>query len=170
MDRMQQALATARQASDPRTEGMSLIWLGAVHERLGSLQVAIGLREQAVTALEQGRNRWQYAYALQQLAEACHHHGRTVDAIDNYRQARAIFRQIGDQRTEADILLQFGHAQGTTGQSDASRQSSGQALVIFEELRDPRAGQVRTQLGTEASKKTSRTGSTATRSSITPDS
>ena len=170
VDRLQQSLATARQASDIRTAGMSLTWLGAVHERLGAFEIAISLREQAVAALKQARNRWQYAFALQQLAEACHHHGRIGDAIGNYRQARAIFRQIGDRRTEADILLQLGHAQETAGQSDAARQSWQQALVIFEEFRDPRADQVRTQLRAEASKKASGTGSTATRSSITPDS
>ena len=148
---------------------MSLTWLGAVHERLGAFEIAISLREQAVAALKQARNRWQYAYTLQQLAEACHHHGRIGDAIGNYQQARAIFRQIGDRRTEADILLQLGHAQETAGQSDA-RQSWQQALVIFEELRDPRADQIRAQLRAEASKKASGTGSTATRSSITPDS
>ena len=90
-------------------------WLGAVHERLGSFETAISLRESAVAALKQARNRWQYPYALQKLAEACHHHGRAVDAIDNYQQAQAIFRQIGDRRTEADILLQLGHAHGTKG-------------------------------------------------------
>jgi tetratricopeptide (TPR) repeat protein len=150
MDRMQRALATARQASDPRTEGMSLIWLGAVHERLGSLQVAIGLREQAVTALEQGRNRWQYAYSLQKLAEAYHHHGRTTEALGNYQQALAIFRQIGDRRTEADVLFQLGLTQKATGQHQAAQQSWQQALAIFEELRDTRASQVSAVLGAEA--------------------
>lgn len=81
---IRQSLAIARQASDIRTEGMSLTWLGAVHERLGSFETAISMREQAVAALEQARNRWQYAYALRKLADACHHYGRAADAIDYY--------------------------------------------------------------------------------------
>ena len=145
---IRQSLAIARQACDIRTEGMSLTWLGAVHECLGAFETAISMREQAVAALEQARNRWQYAYALRKLADACHHHGRTADAIDNYRRAQEIVRQIGDRRTEADILLHLGYAQETTGHADAARQSWQQALAIFEELHDPRASQVRTQLRT----------------------
>ncbi|MGO9506235.1 MAG: hypothetical protein ACLPXZ_02435 [Mycobacterium sp.] len=67
-----------------------------------------------------------------------------------YQQAQAIFRQIGDQRTEAGVLSQLGHAQKTAGQDDAARQSWQQALAIFEELHDPRANQVRARLETEA--------------------
>jgi tetratricopeptide (TPR) repeat protein len=150
MDRFQQALATARQASDPRTEGMSLTWLGEVHERLGSFETAIGLRKQAVTALERGRNKWQYAYVLQKLAGVHHRHGRSSEAIGNYQQAQAIFRQIGDRRTQADVLFQLGHTQKTTGQNEAARQSWQQALAIFEELRDTRANRVRAVLTAEA--------------------
>jgi tetratricopeptide (TPR) repeat protein len=137
---------------------MSLIWLGAVHECLGSFETAISLREQAVTALKQARNRWQYAYALHQLAEACHHHGRASDAIDHYQQAQAIFREIGDRRAEAGILLELGQAQETTGQADAARRSWKHALSTFEELGDTRADQVRARLRTGLSTKTSRTG------------
>jgi tetratricopeptide (TPR) repeat protein len=149
IDRLQQALATARQASDLRTEGMSLTWLGAVHERLAAFQTATGLREQAVAALKQARNRWQYAYALWQLADSYHHDGRTSDAVDSYRKAQSIFREIGDRRDEAVVLYQLGNAQKTAGQNDAARQSWQQALTIFEELRDTRANQVRAKLGTE---------------------
>jgi tetratricopeptide (TPR) repeat protein len=131
---------------------MSLTWLGAVHERLGAFETAISLREQAVAALKQARNRRQYAYASETLAEAYHRDGRISDAIDNYRQAQAFFRQIGDRRNEADVLSQLGNAQKTAGQSDAARQSWQQALAIFEELRDTRANQVRAKLGTEARK------------------
>ena len=127
---------------------MSLTWLGAVHERLGSVETAISTREQGVAALKQARNKWQYAYALRKLAEACHHHGRAADAINHYQRAHEIIRQIGDRRTEADILFHLGYAQEITGQANVARQSWQQALTIFDELRDPRANQVRTQLRT----------------------
>jgi tetratricopeptide (TPR) repeat protein len=153
IDHLQKALATALEASDSRAEGMSLTWLGEVHERLGSFEVAIRLRQQAAAALRQGRNRWQHAYALQKLAEACHHQGRTSDAIHHYQQAQAIFHQIGDHRTEAEILLQLGHAHEITGQADAAQQCWQQALDMLEELHDPRTGQIRTQLGSEATRK-----------------
>ena len=159
LDCIQQSLATARRASDIRAEGMSLTWLGAVHEHLGSYETAIGLREQAAAALGQTRNRWQYAYALHKLAEARHHHGRTADAVDTYQQAQAIFCQIGDRRTQADILLQLGHAHTTAGQPDAAQQSWQQAVAILEELGDPRADHIRTQLRAQTSGKTNRTGS-----------
>ncbi len=136
---------------------MTLTWLGAVHERAGSVETAISLREQAVAALERAYNRWQHAYAVQKPAEACHHHGRTGNAIKHYQQAQAIFRQIGDRRAEAGNLVELGHFQKTLGHADAARQSWQQALGIFEELGDPRADQVRAKLRTDVSTKTSRT-------------
>lgn len=151
--RIEHALATARRASDLRAEGMSLTWLGAVHERLGLFETAVTLGAQAVAALEQTGNKWQYAYALQRLAAACYQYGRTDDAVDSYQQAQTILRQIGDRRTEADILLHLGYAQENLGQADAARQSWQQALLIFEDFRDPRADQVRIQLRTEETEK-----------------
>ena len=46
-DCLQQALATARQTPDPLAEGMTLIWLGAVLENLGTPEAAINLPERA---------------------------------------------------------------------------------------------------------------------------
>ena len=65
LDCIQQALVTARQASDLRAEGMSLIWLGAVHQHLGSPEAAIDLSRKAAAQLEKTGNRWQHAYAIQ---------------------------------------------------------------------------------------------------------
>ena len=89
------------------------------------------------------------------LAEACHRQGRISDALDHYRQAQGIFREIGDQRTEASILVELGQAQRAGGQADAARQSWQAALDMFEELGDARAEQVRSQLRDPASRKVS---------------
>ncbi len=145
-DCIQQALVTARQAADLRAEGMSLLWLGAVHQHLGSLKAATNLCEKAAAILKKTGNRWQHAYAIQKLAEACHQQGRIGDALDHYRQAQGIFRETGDRRTEASILVELGQAQKAGGQADAARQSWQAALSIFEELGDTRAEQVRAQL------------------------
>ena len=146
LDCIQGALVTARQASDLRAEGMSLLWLGAVHQRLGSLEAAINLCSKAVATLKKTGNRWQYAFAIQSLAEACHHEGRIGDALDHYGQARGIFREMGDRWTEASILVELGQAQKAGGQADAARQSWQLALSMFEELSDTRAEQVRAHL------------------------
>ena len=145
-DCLEQAVRVARKASDLRAEGLSLTWLGAVHEELGSPETAIIYREKAAAILEKARNRWQHAYAIQKLAEAYHHQERITDAINQYQRARDIFRELGDRRAEADTLVELGQAQRSEGQNDAARQSWHQALRIFEESGDLRADQVRTQL------------------------
>ena len=142
LDCIQQALVTARLASDLRAEGMSLLWLGTVHQHLGSPEEAIDLYRKAAANLENTGNRWQHAYAIQKLAEACHHQGRIDDALDHYRQAQGIFRETGDRRTEASILMELGRVQKAGGHADAAGQSWQVALDMFEELGDIRAEHV----------------------------
>jgi tetratricopeptide (TPR) repeat protein len=146
LDCIQQALATARQASNLRAEGMSLTWLGVVHERLGSLTAAIDLCGKAVAILKRTGNRCQYAIAIENLAEACRHQGRISDAIGHYKQALLIRRETGDRWTEANVLVELGQAQRAVGEVDAARQSWQAALSIFEEFDDTRAEQVRALL------------------------
>jgi tetratricopeptide (TPR) repeat protein len=77
---LQQTLVTARQASDLLSEGTSLIWLGVVHEHLGSLEEAIKLSGKAAALFEKTGNRWRHAFAIKRLAEICHRSGRIGDA------------------------------------------------------------------------------------------
>ena len=67
-DYLQQALATARQTPDPLAEGMTLIWLGAVLENLGTPETAIKLPETAAALLGETGNRWQHCIAVQRIA------------------------------------------------------------------------------------------------------
>jgi len=147
LDCLQQALVTARHTSNFRAEGMSLLWLGAVHEHLGSPEVAINLSGKAAALLGKTGNVWQYAFATQRLAEVCHRHDRIGDAIGHYQQARTIFHEIGDRLTEAIVLTELGQAQRDRGETRAARQSWQTALGLFEDLEDIRAEQIRNQLG-----------------------
>ena len=159
LDCIQHALATARQASNLRAEGMSLTWLGVVHEHLGSLELAIDLCGKAVAILKRTGNRWQYAFAVEKLAEACRHQGCISDAIGHYEQALLVHRETGDRWTEASVLVELGQAQRAVGEVDAARQSWQAALSIFEEFDHTRTQQVRTLLkgfGTSAPRKLSR--------------
>jgi tetratricopeptide (TPR) repeat protein len=146
LDCLQQAVVIARQMSDLRAEGISLVWLGAVYEDLGSFEVAIKLSGKAAVLLEKTGNRWQHGFAIQRLAEVCQRHDRIGDALNHYRQAQAIFRDIGDRLTEALVLTQLGQAQKDLRQVDAARQCWQLALRMFEDLGDTRAEQVRSQL------------------------
>ena len=110
-DCLQQALATARQTPDPLAEGMTLIWLGAVLENLGTPEAAIKLPETAAALLGETGNRWQHAFAVQRIAEACHRQGRIGEALGHYRKAQAMFREFGDRLTEATVLAELGQAQ-----------------------------------------------------------
>jgi len=146
LDSIQQALIAARQASNPRAEGLSLTWLGAVYQHLGSPEAAVELHQKALAILGRTHSKWQQAYAIQHLASAYRDQGRISDAVANYHHAQAVFREIGDHWAEANILVELGHAQRAGGQADAARQSWQQAVGIFEEFSDIRADQVRTQL------------------------
>jgi hypothetical protein len=64
----------------------------------------------------------------------------------HYRQAQAIFHEIGDRLTEATVLMELGQAQRDLGEADTARQCRSAALGMFEDLGDTHAGQVRSQL------------------------
>ena len=144
-DYLQQALATARQTPDPLAEGMTLIWLGAVLENLGTPETAIKLPETAAALLGETGNRWQHAFAVQRIAEACHRLGRIGEALGHYRKAQAMFREFGDRLTEATVLAELGQAQMDLAKQSA-RQCWQTALNAFESLGSARAEQVRNQL------------------------
>jgi tetratricopeptide (TPR) repeat protein len=143
---LRQALEVARQASDQLAEGMSLIWLGAVLEHLGAPEKAINLPGKAADLLEKNGSRWQYAFAVQRIAEACHRQGRITDALGHYQKAQAAFRDFGDRLAEADVLVRLGQAQTELGDVDAARQCWQEALTVFEDSGSARTEQVRTQL------------------------
>ena len=143
---LQQTLVTARQAADPLSEGTSLIWLGVVHEHLGSLEEAIKLSGKAAALFEKTGNRWRQAFAIKRLAEIYHHYGRIGDAPHHYRQAQNIFHEIGDRLAEATVLMELGQAQRDLGEADTARQCWRTALGMFEDLGDTHAERVRSQL------------------------
>jgi tetratricopeptide (TPR) repeat protein len=146
LDCLEQAFVTARHTSNLRAQGMSLIWLGAVHEHLGSSEAAINLSGKAAALLGKTGNKWQHAFTIQRLAEVCHRHGRIGDALSHYQQARTTFHEIGDRLAEAIVLMEFGQAQRDLGKAEAARQCWKASLSMFEDLGDTRAEQVRSQL------------------------
>lgn len=145
-DNIRQALTAARQAANLRAEGLSLTVLGAVYQHLGSLEIAVGLHQEALAILGRTHSKWQQAYAIQRLASAYRDQGRISDAVDHYYRARAVFREIGDHWAEANTLVELGQTQRADGQAGAAQQSWQLALSIFEGFSDTRADQVRTQL------------------------
>jgi tetratricopeptide (TPR) repeat protein len=146
MSSFQEALIAARQAADPRSEGMSLTGLGIVYQHLESHDAAIDLHRKALAILSRTRSSWQRAWALHNLADAYCDHGRIGDAVDHYQQAQAVFREIGDRWREAEILAKLGQAQKAGGQPDAAWQSWHLALSMFEDFGDARADQIRAEL------------------------
>ena len=142
----QQALTAARQASNPRSEGLSLTALGIVYGHFESYDAAIDLHWKALHTLRGTGNRWQQAWALENLAEAHRAQGRISDAVDLYQQAQVIFHEMGDRWWEAKILAELGQAQRAGGNPDAARRSWRQALGIFEDFGDGCVDQIRAQL------------------------
>jgi tetratricopeptide (TPR) repeat protein len=142
----QRALPAARQASNLRSEGLSLTGLGVAYRHLESYDAAIDSCSKALAILKGTQNKWSLTWVLQSLAEAYCDQGRPSDAVDLYQQALAILREVGDRWGEAESLADLGQAQRAGGQPDAARQSWHQALIMFEEFGDARADRIRAQL------------------------
>jgi tetratricopeptide (TPR) repeat protein len=143
---IEQALAEARQASDPRAEGLSLSWLGVVYQHLGSFDSAIDAHHKGLALLDQTQSRWHLAYAINRLAETYREQGRFGDAVQQYQRARTVAHEIGDLWKEAAILMELGRAQKAEGRDSEARQSWHLALNIFEEFNDTRADRLRVML------------------------
>ena len=64
-------------------------------------------------------------------------------AIDQYQQALAISREIGDRRGEGADLGNLGLAYAALGQVDKAREYLAMSLAVFDKIKDPRAEQVK---------------------------
>jgi tetratricopeptide (TPR) repeat protein len=76
---------------------------------------------------------------------SCRRYDTALECLD---RALIIRREIGDRWGQGEVLLSRGQALAGAGQTAAARDSWQEALVIFDELSDPRAADARAQLAT----------------------
>jgi tetratricopeptide (TPR) repeat protein len=60
--------------------------------------------------------------------------GRTTDAIACYQQSLSVFRELGDQYNQAEILTHLATARQVDGNTRAARDCLRKALAILTEL------------------------------------
>jgi tetratricopeptide (TPR) repeat protein len=72
--------------------------------------------------------------------------GEPFQAVDCYRRALDLFRELGDRYGEASILAQLGEAHRAAGDPDAAREAWRDAQVVLVELDPSAADQLRTRL------------------------
>jgi hypothetical protein len=72
-----------------------------------------------------------------------------TQAITCYQHAIDLFRDLGAQYNEAEILTHLGDTHHTATNPDAARAAWQQALTILTDLDHPDADNVRTKIATE---------------------
>ncbi|WP_223256670.1 tetratricopeptide repeat protein [Micromonospora endophytica] len=85
------------------------------------------------------------AGAWDSLGYAYRHHDLD-QAVSCYRQALALYRQLGDRLNEGLTLRHLGETEQAAGDPASARRSWQRALDILVELAHPDADQVRTLL------------------------
>jgi DNA-binding SARP family transcriptional activator len=80
------------------------------------------------------------------LGDTHHHLGDQPQAIACYRQALALFRELGDRYGEAGILAHLGELHRGAGDPDAARDAWREARAVLGELDQPASDRIRTRL------------------------
>jgi tetratricopeptide (TPR) repeat protein len=142
----EQALALLRAAGFQEVVGRELTAVGWCHGLLGDHRLGLTYCEQALAHNQELGDRSGEAETWATLG---HLHLRLDDhgeAARCFRRAVDLFRDLGYRFYEAENLEGLGDAQQALGDLDAARDNWRSALVILDDLRDPRAGDLRAKL------------------------
>ena len=147
-DHARQALSRYREAGHRVGEGAALNSLGYGYALAGDLQRALQCCMEALAVNSEIGDQKGKAHTLDSLGYI-HAQLREFDtAAGYYGDALALFRDIGDRYNEADALINLGDVAGDRGDGPAATASWQEAIVILDELEDPRVSQVRERLKT----------------------
>jgi tetratricopeptide (TPR) repeat protein/transcriptional regulator with XRE-family HTH domain len=120
--------------------------LGEVYLRLNRLDDALAYLEKAVASVQELHDPWVEGYVLVRYAEAHRQRGDLPQALDWLAEALRADRSAEDRWSEADVLDRRGCVLAEMGRGEDARMSFVEAVRLFEELDDPRAGEVRGRL------------------------
>jgi DNA-binding SARP family transcriptional activator/tetratricopeptide (TPR) repeat protein len=134
------------QRCEPREQAALRIALGRAHHRTGDSERGLelcleGLRwfqEQPVTKPNSTRT-----LATQTLADIYLKLGRAEEAVHHHSDAVRMMREMRETHDLADALTELAEAQVAAGDGTGAREALTEALLIFEELGDERAAEVR---------------------------
>ncbi|MCI2418684.1 tetratricopeptide repeat protein [Saccharopolyspora sp. K220] len=139
-------LAVQREEANRYGQGYANHILGILHIRRGELEKALAHLSTALVLFREDGWKFDEAFVLHQLAGVHLRTDHSTEALNLYRRAVELRREIGHRPGEAHSLRGLGAALHAAGDLDGSRTCWQQALVIFEELGDPEADEVRQEL------------------------
>jgi tetratricopeptide (TPR) repeat protein len=127
-------------------KGVTLHNLGTTFRELGDAEQAIDWLRQSIEVRRAMPDRYGEAWAIHDLGVVHTDRAGFADAVAHFEQALAIRREIGDRHGEAQSLYELGKALGDNGDPADGEAALREALAIFDDLHDPRAGEVRARL------------------------
>jgi len=140
------ALEVFRELPAPVDEGITLGNLGTVHGELGRYDEAIAFLQLALAVCRDVGDRSGEGDSLKELGVVYKHQRLYDKAIEHLRQA-AEFVRGHDRVVEAETLTCLGEVLAATDDRAGARAAWQAALEIYDDLRSPEAGRVRTHLG-----------------------
>ena len=138
-----QSLAVARSVGNDNGASVALGNLVASCRGLQRYEEAIDHGREALELADRIGDRVGQGYVLHNVAGAHLEAGRPEAAVELFRQALEVRNALGNQRTRAETLAEFGDALDRLGRGKEAAEAWTEAADVFEDLRDPRAPQMR---------------------------
>ena len=135
---LEESLAAARSANDPRIVTLSLIYLGIHGHLSGRTEESTPLLEEALVCSREAGDAWGTARALHELGEAALYAQDYAWAGELLEEARAEYASVGDERIMAEVLLLLAIVVRERGNVMGAVDLVRQAIGISRRLQDRR--------------------------------
>ncbi|MEU9087857.1 tetratricopeptide repeat protein [Streptomyces sp. NPDC048357] len=133
-ERLTEALALFREASDREGEGRALTLLGTSYAAARRLEEARQAHQRALEIYREVGFLHAEAAVLLALGSDLQHLGRLDEAIAMHRQSLALMRELGDRHREVIVLDALGEALWAAGRGEECLVVWEEALVIVRDL------------------------------------
>jgi tetratricopeptide (TPR) repeat protein len=146
LEHSRRALALLRAASRTEVVGRLMNSVGWCHGLLGDHAIALAYCEEALAHNQGLADRAGEAESWDSLGHLHHQAGSHGEAAKCLRNALDIHRELGYRFPEGGTLDLLGDTLEALGDLEGAREHWRAALVVLDELRDPRAGELRSKL------------------------
>ncbi|GAB3286834.1 XRE family transcriptional regulator [Parasphingorhabdus pacifica] len=146
VDPLNRALEVARELGNRYGEGLTHGALGLLHSKLKDFEAAFPHFEEALRIDREVGEEIGEGFVLNNRADAYVESGQIEAAVHAYREACGFRRSIGHRQGEAASLRGLGTALRKFGDPEGAREAWQQAVVMFDELGQPEAVEIRTDL------------------------
>nr|WP_315889667.1 tetratricopeptide repeat protein [Allocoleopsis franciscana] len=136
--KFEQAAILYYQASDKRSEALSLVALGRVYSDLGEKQKALERYNQALPLVRAVGDRGGQVVTLNNIGTVYDDLGENQKALQFYNQALSLSQAEEDRRGQAGILNNIGGVYSSLGEMQKALQFYNQALPLRRAVRDRR--------------------------------